>query len=61
MENPMWMASIFGPFLVIVSLWILVLSGKHDQVHDIVQKYPRSFLLMGHHEFAHRPHRTQHL
>lgn len=47
MENPMWMASIFGPFLIIVSLWILFYRENTIKFMSSCKNTPGVFCLWG--------------
>lgn len=47
MDNSIWLSSIFGPFLVILGLWMLLYTENMIQVMDAVRKSPAVLYLMG--------------
>jgi uncharacterized protein YjeT (DUF2065 family) len=47
MQNALWLASIFGPFLVITGLWMLLYSENLIKIVTSVKNTPACFYLMG--------------
>ncbi|MBS0615176.1 MAG: hypothetical protein JSR58_01320 [Verrucomicrobia bacterium] len=43
MQNAMWLASIFGPFLTIMGLWMLLYSENMTKVWNALKNAPASF------------------
>lgn len=47
MQNAMWIASIFGPFMVILGLWMLLYSENLTKICNSFKTNPAAFYLMG--------------
>jgi hypothetical protein len=47
METAMWLASIFGPFLVIMGLWMLLYSDNVVKVFASIRNTPAAFYVGG--------------
>jgi hypothetical protein len=47
MDNAIWLANIFGPFLVIIGLWTLLYLDNHTKVCTSVRNTPGLFYMMG--------------
>jgi hypothetical protein len=47
MDNAVWLASIFGPFMIIVGLWMLLYSDNVVKVFASVRNTPSAFYLGG--------------
>jgi hypothetical protein len=47
MQNAMWLASIFGPFMTIMGLWMLLYSDNLIKVWNSIKGSPASFYFSG--------------
>lgn len=47
MQNALWLASIFGPFLVIVGLWMLLYSDNLEKIVASIKNSPGTFYVIG--------------
>jgi len=47
MQNAMWLASIFGPFMTIMGLWMLLYADNLMKVWNAIKNSPASFYFGG--------------
>lgn len=47
MQNAMWLASIFGPFMTIMGLWMLLYADNLVKVWNAIKSSPASFFFGG--------------
>lgn len=47
MDKAMWLAAVFGPFLTILGLWMLLYSENLIKVMTSIKNTPGAFFMMG--------------